>query len=236
MVIIFGLESRSVAWFIALSDQVVWWSKHPFLGNVKTVYFDKIIRENVTRYLCVFLALFDKLVWRRPFLGPNGPKYPFLTLFSLFLTPFFGVLSRFGRSGPDLHIRTPGFSPFGQTGLGLKKGSKKWSFLAVFWPIFGPLFYRSWAVLANSNVHCRRSEPGPFKRGQKGVPKMTHFWPLFEPFLDPFLTGPERFWLILSNTAVDISHNRSKGCQKGVPKMTLFWAIFEPFLTSKMAI
>jgi len=89
-------------------------------------------RKSVTRYLCVFLALFDQTVWRRPFLGPNGPKYPFLTPFSLFLTPFFGVLSRFGRSGPDLHIRTPGFSPFGQTGLGLKKGSKKWSFLAVF--------------------------------------------------------------------------------------------------------
>jgi hypothetical protein len=45
-------------------------------------------RKSVTRYLCVFLALFDQTVLDWPFLGSRGPKYPFLTLFSLFLTPF----------------------------------------------------------------------------------------------------------------------------------------------------
>jgi hypothetical protein len=80
-------------------------------------------RKSVTRYLCVFLALFDQTVWRRPFLGPNGPKYPFLTLFSLFLTPFLSLISapastvhHVSNTGYHWRSITSGIGRFGQTG------------------------------------------------------------------------------------------------------------------------
>ncbi len=180
----------------------------------------------------VFFALFDKLSFWRPFLTPFGQKWLFLTLFSLFLTPFWPVFH-----GPA-QIYTYGllnWEVLARTDLGLKKGAQKVvifdPFLTHFWTTFWPVFDRFWpftvALMEVLSRYC-----------QKGVSEMTHFlthfWPLFDPFLTTFWPVFDRFWpkivVVAAGSELVLFRRVPKMGPKYDPFLTHFW----PFWTSKI--